>query len=123
MAETGPSEALVNSWLAGTFNATTLYLQLHTGPPGAAGTANVLADTPRQPLSFSVPDNGYVETIGAAPEFAIGADGNSAYGSLWSALEGGTWKWNVVANTSIPLVEGDKFIASDDVQITLEGWI
>jgi hypothetical protein len=123
MAETGPTEALVNSWLAGTFNVQTLYLQLHTGPPGPAGTANVLADTPRQPLTFSVPDNGYVETIGAAPEFSVGADGNNAFGSIWNDFEAGTHKWNVVANSSIPLVEGDKFIASDDVKITVEGWI
>ena len=53
MADLGPAEWLVNAWLAATFNPAApfsipgVYLQLHTGLPGAAGTANALADTDR----------------------------------------------------------------------------
>ena len=126
MADLGPSEWLVNKWLADTFNGVLfggLFLQLHTGLPGPAGTANVLADTDRQPVSFGAPVNGFVQSVGAPPEFNIVNDGTVTHGSLWSGLEGGTWIWNLIATKQIPVVEGDLLIVSDQVTFQLEGWV
>ena len=109
MADLGPAEWLVNAWLAATFNPAApfsipgVYLQLHTGLPGAAGTANALADTDRQPVAFS--------------------DGTVTHGSLWTALESGTWFWNVIATHPVTVVEGDVLTLSDGLTFTLDGWV
>ena len=129
MADLGPAEWLVNAWLAATFNPAApfsipgVYLQLHTGLPGAAGTANVLADTDRQPVAFSAADDGTITTAGAAAEYLIGDDGTVTHGSLWTALESGTWFWNVIATHPVTVVEGDVLTLSDGLTFTLDGWV
>ena len=58
---------MANAWLAvfrgggaGTsFTApAALYIQIHTGDPGASGTANVSAVTTRQAVTFGAPASG-----------------------------------------------------------------
>lgn len=63
--------------------APTLYLQLHTGPPGDAGTANVATDTSRKQIHFGSPS-------GTAPT-QVASDGtttNNGTAITWSAYSG-----------------------------------
>ena len=127
----GPSLWCVKGWMGATFNGKPfvingLYMQAHNGLPGADGDDFVIADTDRQVPSFSeVDDNGFVQTIGAPMEYAIGevTDLSVTHFSLWTALSGGDFVWNLTATKPIPVVEGDLLIISDGVTLQLDGWV
>ena len=127
----GPSLWTVKGLMGAVFNGKPfvvngLYMQAHNGLPGSDGTANVIADTDRQVPSFSEgDDNAFVQTIGAPMEYTLGeiADLSVSHFSLWTALSGGDFVWNLVATKPIPVVEGDLLIISDGVTLQLDGWV
>lgn len=76
------------------------YVQVHTGPPGAAGTANVGPDPDRLLATWGAP---VLATDGASMEMkwtadlewvAVAASGDPQYVSGWSAASGGTFGWS-----------------------------
>lgn len=81
------------------------YAQLHTGDPGAAGTANVAQQTARQQPAF-----GTASTSGAttsktttAATAWTGAPASETYTavSFWSAASGGTFGGSIAASGSV----------------------
>lgn len=71
--------------------ATTTHAQLHTGDPGAAGTANVAAGIDRATASFPAASAGESEALAS---FAVTAGGPYSHVSLWTAATGGTHTGN-----------------------------
>ena len=75
-------------------------------------------------IFFVLCDRGYSQ--GAVPVsdvYLIGDDGTVTHGSLWTALESGTWFWNVIATHPVTVVEGDVLTLSDGLTFTLDGWV
>lgn len=126
----GPSAFLVNSWLKATFCGQPFvvaqpYLQPHDGDPGSGGLSNVI-DIDRQPTLFGEPSpNGYVVTAGPPIQYVVGGveDTTFSHFSVHTALDGGDWLWNLVANKPIPVVDGDLLIVSDQVSFQIDGWV
>ena len=92
------SSGVANSVLAALLNGTPfsgfspVYVQLHTGAPGAAGTANVAGNNVRQSAgSFATPSGGL--TTNAAPINWTSVSTSETYShvTLWSATSGGTF--------------------------------
>lgn len=102
----GFAASVLNGWLdtvrTGGSNfttITTLYIQLHTGDPGAAGTSNVSAgDATRKSVTQAAPATGSMALNGTPPEWTNGTSAPTnetiTHISSWSALTAGTFKYS-----------------------------
>jgi hypothetical protein len=87
-------DAFLDSLLNGTAPTTYTnpYVQLHTGEPGAAGTANVAGETTREQLAGTfVPSGGSCTNPDAVNWTSVSTAETYTYVSLWSAGTGGTF--------------------------------
>ena len=81
--------ALVNN---GSFTGYSPYVQLHTGSPGAAGTANVAGNNVRQAAgTFNTPAGGSTSNSAAVNWTSVSTSETYSHVSLWSATSGGTF--------------------------------
>jgi hypothetical protein len=88
----------------------TLYVALHTGEPGSAGTANQASITLRQPLVLAQASNGSVALTGSQPTWTWNVSGQTLRNvSVWTAATGGTFLWSVGLSTSRQVAIGDTF--------------
>lgn len=99
MAE-GPSTYLIDAWMnalgnATSFSVTTVYVKLHVGAPGSAGTSNASTETTRKACSFAAS-----ATVTGGRGLASDADitwtgisggQDSTHFSLWDASSGGNF--------------------------------
>lgn len=108
--------ATVNGWLdtirtgGSSYTAiTNAYVQLHTGDPGAAGTANVSAgSTTRAPVSHTSPSAGAMTQTGTAPSWTNGGTSETiTHISVWSATSAGTCKYTAQLTASKTWASGD----------------
>lgn len=67
-----------------------LFLQLHTGDPGAAGTANVSAVTTRNALTLAAPSGGS-SALSSLAAYNMTATETISHFSLWTASSAGTF--------------------------------
>lgn len=107
-----------NAWLnvlrgtsAATFTAvTTLFVQLHTGDPGASGTANVSSVTTRPALNFGAASAGSQSAIATLPSWASWAGTNGevvTHISVWGASSAGTFYYSAALTASKTVNTGD----------------
>lgn len=120
----GPSADTVNDWLTSTFLGG-LWLEVHTGNPGTNGASNIAATDGRQLTSFVISSTGVVQSSGAPPQFVIGGtvDMDITHGSLHTELDGGIWRWNMIARSPIRVVPGDVLIIGDGMEFRIDGWV
>ena len=112
----GLASATAQSLLNALFNQanytapTALHIQLHTGDPGAAGTANVATETDRQDItsSFSTASGGTVTNDVAITWTNVAGSEDFTHYSVWSASTAGTFYWSgtITANA---VTAGDTF--------------
>lgn len=106
-----------NAWLnclrgtsAATFTGvTTMFVQLHTGDPGASGTANVSSTTTRQALNFGAASGGS-QALSGTPSWATWAGTNGevvTHISTWGASTAGTFYYSVALSASKTINTGD----------------
>jgi len=107
-----------NAWLntlrgtsAATFTAvTTLFVQLHTGDPGASGTSNVSSVTTRPALNFGAASGGSQSAIATLPSWASWAGTNGevvTHISVWGASSAGTFYYSAALTASKTVNTGD----------------
>jgi hypothetical protein len=107
-----------NAWLntlrggsAATFTAvTTMFVQLHTGDPGSAGTANVSSVTTRPALNFGAASAGSQSAVATLPSWATWAGTNGeviTHISTWGASSGGTFYYSAALAASKTVNTGD----------------
>lgn len=107
-----------NAWLnvlrgtsAATFTAvTTLFIQLHTGDPGSAGTSNVSSTTTRPALNYGAASAGSQSAIATLPSWATWAGTNGevvTHVSVWGASSGGTFYYSATLTASKTVNTGD----------------
>lgn len=112
----------VNAWLntlrgtsAATFTGvTTMFAQLHTGDPGASGTANVSSTTTRQAVNFSAAASGS-QSITGTTQWTSWAGTNGevvTHISLWGASSAGTFYYSVALTASKTVNTGDTLTLS-----------
>lgn len=104
---------LANLWLdtLGDSAATpgaTLYAKLHTGDPGASGTANASANTTRAALAWAAAASGS-KAINNTPSWATWAAGAETitHVSVWDASTAGNFRYSFALTTSKAMTNGD----------------
>jgi hypothetical protein len=106
---------LANGWLntirgggAGTtFTAdAALYIELHIGDPGSAGTANPSAVTTRQAVTFGAAAVGAI-ALSNSPAFTMTATETITHIAVWNASSAGTFRWSAALTSSKAVVNTD----------------
>jgi hypothetical protein len=102
---------LANNWLnmlrATAFTApAATYIKLHTGDPGAAGTANASAVTTRQSATFSAASAGAI-ALSNSPAFTMTTTETISHISVWDASTAGNLLWTATLITSKSVVNTD----------------
>lgn len=124
---TGLASATSNALLDALFNQTNytaptaIWIQLHVGDPGAAGTSNVATETTRKDItsSFSAASGGAVTNDVAVTWTGVAGTEDFTHWSLWSASSAGTFyiSGTITANA---VTTGDTFtIPAGDLDVTL----
>lgn len=85
------------------------HAQLHTGPPGSAGTANQFAVTVRQATDFAAGAAGAAAANVFPTWLALASAGTLTHISLWTAVTGGTYRGSAVLSAAKVVSIGDDF--------------
>lgn len=99
---TAQANSLLDTLLGSTF------IQLHTGDPGAAGTANVSSVTTRPAASYSAASAGS-KALSSAASWTnwAGTAETITHISFWTASTAGTYKVSMALTVSKPMTSGD----------------
>lgn len=104
---------LANLWLdtlggAAATPGTTLYFKLHTGDPGASGTANTSANTTRVAAAWGSAATGS-KAISNTPSWATWAAGTETitHVSVWDASTAGNFRYSFALTASKTVTNGD----------------
>jgi hypothetical protein len=99
---------------------TAVWVQLHIGDPGAAGTANTATETTRKQVTFgSAASGGAISNTAALTWTSISGSQDATHFSAWTAVTAGSalFTGTVTANS---YTAGDTFeIAIGDLDVTL----
>ena len=92
----GLSAYLCNSWLDALANNTSyavaqVYIKLHTGDPGAAGTANPATETTRKAASFGVAVAGAINSDADISWTNIAGSDDANHFTAWDNLTAGNF--------------------------------
>lgn len=123
----GPSSAVAAAILNAYFNATNItaptaiWIQLHTGDPGASGTSNIATETTRKDITsvFSAASGGTVTSDTLVSWTNVAGSEDYTHFSIHSASSNGTFYWSgtITANA---VTAGDTFnLAVGDIDIAL----
>ena len=118
----GLAPSLVSGWFntlrttgngGAAFSALTgSFVQLHTGDPGAAGTANVsVGSTTRNSFVFSSSSSGSALSLSTPPAAYTngGTSETLTHISVWTASSAGTFEFSVALTTPKAWASGDQF--------------
>lgn len=113
----GLTDTQANAWLntlRGTaYSVATPYVKLHTGDPGATGTANASAETLRKLVGFNAPSADAI-ALTAAVSWTAWSVGNETltHVSLWDHLSAGNCLWTGILSAGKAMTNGDTFTLS-----------
>lgn len=113
---TGMSAHLANSLLNALGNntayaVTNVYVQLHIGDPGTAGTANTATETTRKAVSFAGASAGSIVSDADVTWTNISGSQDATFFTAWDALTGGSFLFSGTI-TGNPYTAGDTYTIS-----------
>lgn len=88
-------------------SAGVLYVKLHTGDPGSAGTTNASGVTSRSAATFGSAASGGVGTMTNTPSWSMTSTETISHISLWDASTAGNFLWSVALTASKSVSNGD----------------
>lgn len=93
---TGISTYLANAWFdalgnATSFSVATVYIKLHTGDPGSAGTSNAATETTRKSVSFGAASSGQIVSDADVTWTNISGSQDASHFSLWDNSTAGNF--------------------------------
>lgn len=89
-----------------------VYIKLHTGDPGEAGTSNAAAETTRKLITFSSASGGSLASSAAISWTNVSTTETYSHWSAWDAATAGNCLWTGALNASAALTAGDTFTIS-----------
>ncbi len=121
---TGISSYLADQWLDAlgnndTFAVSAVYVKLHVGDPGAAGTSNTATETTRKEASFSAASSGTLTSDSALTWTNIAGSQDATHFTAWDNVSAGNFLFSgtITANA---YTAGDTFtIASASLTVSL----
>lgn len=113
---TGMSAYLANSLLNALGNntayaVTSVYVQLHVGDPGTAGTANAATETTRKAVSFAGASAGSIASDADVTWTNISGSQDATFFTAWDGLTGGSFLFSGTI-TGNPYTAGDTYTIS-----------
>ena len=124
------SNYLENAWansIRGGGNGTSytapaaVYVKLHTGDPGEAGTSNAAGETTRQAITFGAASNGVITSSALVEWTNVSTTETYSHVSLWDASTAGNCLAVGALAASKSVTSGDTFqLPSGQVTFTLE---
>ncbi len=110
----GLAAAVANAWLDTFRNVAAqyaaIYVKLHTGDPGSAGTANASAETTRKLAAFNAASGGSMALTSPLSWTSWSAGTETiSHVSIWSASSGGTFYGSGALGSSKTVNNGDTF--------------
>lgn len=120
----GMASSVADNVLDAIFNSTAysvsaVYIQLHVGDPGSAGTANVATETTRQQLSCAAASGGAITSSADLVWTDISGSEDATHWSAWDAASAGTFlgSGTITANA---YTAGDTFtIPAGDFDVSI----
>lgn len=91
------------------FNVASVYIQLHTGDPGSAGTANVAGNNVRKSVSFAAASAESKASNADITWTNVSTSETYSYVSLWDASSNGNFLWAGALTSSKAVNSGDTF--------------
>jgi hypothetical protein len=123
---TGLKASVANSLLDALFRATNytaptaIWLKLHLGDPGAAGTSNAATETTRQQAAFSAASAGAITTSADLTWTNVSTTETITHWSAWDDETAGNFICSDDLAASKALTAGDTFsIAAGDLDVNL----
>jgi hypothetical protein len=112
----GLSAYLCNSWLDALANNTSyavaqVYIKLHTGDPGAAGTANAATETTRKAASFGAASAGAITSDADISWTNIAGSQDASHFTAWDNISAGNFLFSGTI-TANPYTAGDTYTIS-----------
>lgn len=99
-----------------------VYVKLHTGAPGSAGTSNASTDTTRKLAAWSAPSGGAIATSAQLSwTLALSGGETLTHVSFWTASTGGTFLGDGALSASATMANGETFNISSGLTVTLSG--
>jgi hypothetical protein len=113
---TGISAYLANKWLeaackATSYSAANVYVQLHIGSPGSAGTSNLATETSRKLTTFATASAGIITSNADASWTNIAGSQTATFFTAWDAATSGNFLFSG-SITASAYTAGDTFIIS-----------
>lgn len=113
----GLKTSILNGWLTG---IQPFYVKLHTGDPGAAGTANAAAETTREEATFAAAAGGAMATDADLVWTSVAATETYTHVSFWTASSGGTFVGSALLALPRSITAGGTFtIAAGNLAFTI----
>lgn len=97
--------SILNTLRATNFTAQTPFVKLHTGDPGAAGTANASAVTTRNALTLAAPSAGS-SALTSLASYAMTATETITHVSIWDASTSGNFIESWPLSSGVSVVNG-----------------
>lgn len=116
----GFAAASANSMLD-TWGAGAGYVQLHTGDPGASGTANVAGNSTRKAIGWSAASGGSMASSGAVDwtDGEVTTSEDYTHASFWSASSGGTFRGSGTITADAVNASGNSFRLNSGYTVSL----
>ena len=86
-----------------------VYLKLHTGDPGEAGTSNAATNTSRQQVSFSAASSGSIVSSATVTWTNVSTTETYSHWSMWDNSTAGNCIWTGALSSSSSVTAGDTF--------------
>lgn len=86
-----------------------VYVKLHTGDPGEAGTSNAATETTRKAASFGASSSGVCTSDADISWTSVAGSETYSYVSLWDASTAGNCLGSGALTASVAVTAGDNF--------------
>ena len=99
------ANARLNTYRGTNLTGVNVFVKLHTGDPGAAGTANASAVTTRNAITWNAPSGGSM-TLSALASYAMTTSETISHISFWDASTAGNFLESAALTAGVPVING-----------------
>lgn len=100
---------------------TNIYVKLHTGDPGEAGTGNAATETDRIEATFGTASSGTISNDAPVAWTGVSTSETYSHVSLWDHISAGNCLAAGALSSPVAVTAGDNFtIATGDLDVTLD---
>jgi GTPase involved in cell partitioning and DNA repair len=97
-----------------------VYVKLHKGDPGEAGTSNAATETTRKQVTFAAPSGGVIKNSNAPEWTNVSTTETISHVSLWDNSTAGNCLWSGALTAPRSLTAGDNLlIKAEQLSVSL----